>query len=163
VSQAGGGPPDEHRHVTSVFVSVPPDVTELGGFVATAADMIDELGGDVLQCAGGDKGVVLFAVFGAPVAHADDAARAVHAIERLRGLTSVDFAAGIASGLAFPAAFGGRSRIFLGALGRTTNLAARLMSAAGKGRDARGRANGRRTARAGDAPRHRAEVAEGDH
>ena len=130
---AGGGPPDEHRHVTSVFVSVPPDVTELGGFVATAADMIDELGGDVLQCAGGDKGVVLFAVFGAPVAHADDAARAVHAIERLRGLTSVDFAAGIASGLAFPAAFGGRSRIFLGALGRTTNLAARLMSAAGKG------------------------------
>ena len=130
---AGGGPPDEHRHVTSVFVSVPPDVTELGGFVATAADMIDELGGDVLQCAGGDKGVVLFAVFGAPVAHADDAARAVHAIERLRGLTGVDFAAGIASGLAFPAAFGGRSRIFLGALGRTTNLAARLMSAAGKG------------------------------
>jgi class 3 adenylate cyclase/tetratricopeptide (TPR) repeat protein len=130
---AGGGPPDEHRHVTSVFVSVPPVVTELGGFVATAADMIDELGGDVLQCAGGDKGVVLFAVFGAPVAHADDAARAVHAIERLRGLTGVDFAAGIASGLAFPAAFGGRSRIFLGALGRTTNLAARLMSAAGKG------------------------------
>src|SRR5262245_14610275 len=130
---AGGGPPDEHRHVTSVFVSVPPEVMQLGGFVATAADLIDELGGDVLQCAGGDKGVVLFAVFGAPVAHADDAARAVHAIERLRGLTGVDFAAGIASGLAFPAAFGGHSRTFLGALGKTTNLAARLMSAAGNG------------------------------
>jgi class 3 adenylate cyclase/Flp pilus assembly protein TadD len=130
---AGGEPPDEHRHVTSFFVSVPPDVDALGGFVTTAADIVDELGGDVLQCSGGDKGVVLFGVFGTPVAHPDDAARAVHAVERLRALTSLDFAAGIASGLAFAATFGGRSRTFVSALGRTTNLAARLMSAAGQG------------------------------
>ena len=48
-------------------------------------------------------------------------------------LTGVDFAAGIASGLAFTAAFGGRSRTFLSALGKTTNLAARLMASARNG------------------------------
>ena len=130
---SGGGPPDEHRHVTTVFVSLPPELADLGSFLATATDLIDEFGGDVLQCSGGDKGVVLFAVFGTPIAHSDDAARAVHAIEQLRSLTGVDFAAGITSGLTFTAAFGGRSRAFISALGNPTNLAARLMAAAPNG------------------------------
>ena len=131
---SGGGPPDEHRHVTTVFVSLPPQLADLGSFLAAATDLIDEFGGDVLQCSGGDKGVVLFAVFGTPIAHSDDAARAVpHAVEQLRGLTGVDFAAGIASGLTFTATFGGRSRAFISALGNPTNLAARLMGAAPNG------------------------------
>ena len=132
--------PDEHRLVTSVFIELPAvDDTDaralasFGAFVATAADAISDAGGDLLQCAGGDKGVVLFAVFGAPVAHPDDAARAVYAIELIRATTGVPFRAGVATGLAFAAAYGGRQRTFLTALGDTTNLAARLMGSARPG------------------------------
>jgi class 3 adenylate cyclase/tetratricopeptide (TPR) repeat protein len=132
--------PDEHRRVTSVFIELPAvDDTDagalasFGAFVATAADAISDAGGDLLQCAGGDKGVVLFAVFGAPVAHPDDAARGVHAVELIRSRTGVRFRAGVATGLAFAAAYGGQHRTFLTALGDTTNLAARLMGSARPG------------------------------
>jgi class 3 adenylate cyclase/tetratricopeptide (TPR) repeat protein len=132
--------PDEHRRVTTVFLSLPDTddraaaaLGELSRFVSSAADVLAAAGGDILQCTGGDKGIVLFAVFGAPVAHPDDAARAVHAIERLRTDTAVPFAAGVATGLAFAASFGGRSRRFVSALGDTTNRAARLMASAAAG------------------------------
>ena len=137
---AGTPLPDEHRRVASIFLELPPvDDTDagalasFGAFVAVAADAISDAGGDLLQCAGGDKGVVLFAVFGAPVAHPDDAARAVHAVELIRSTTGVPFRAGVATGLAFAAAYGGRHRTFLTALGDTTNLAARLMGSAPPG------------------------------
>jgi class 3 adenylate cyclase/tetratricopeptide (TPR) repeat protein len=137
---AAAGLPDEHRRVTSVFLSMPPvddrDADALAGFarfVSTATDLIEETGGDIVQCTGGDKGVVLFAVFGVPVAHPDDPVRAVHAVERLRASTGARFGAGVATGLAFTAAFGGQTRSFPSALGDTTNLAARLMAAAGSG------------------------------
>ncbi len=138
---AGGrGPPDEHRRITPVFISSPavddrdPAALEaFAGFVTCATDLIDDLGGDVLHCGGGDKGVTLVAVFGTPVAHPDDAARAVHAVQRLRELVAVDFGAGIASGLVFTAAFGGRTRTFFSALGNAMNVAARLMVAAAAG------------------------------
>jgi class 3 adenylate cyclase/tetratricopeptide (TPR) repeat protein len=137
---AAGGLPDEHRRVTSVFLSMPPvddrNADALAGFarfVSIATDLIGETGGDVLQCTGGDKGVVLFAVFGVPVAHPDDPLRAVHAVERLRASAGTNFGAGVATGLTFTAAFGGRARSFPSALGDTTNLAARLMAAAGSG------------------------------
>ena len=132
--------PDEHRRVTTLFLALPETddrdagaLRELSRFVAYAADTLTGAGGDILQCTGGDKGIVLFAVFGAPVAHPDDAARVVHAIERLRRNTGVSFAAGVATGLAFAATFGGRSRRFVSALGDTTNRAARLMAAAAPG------------------------------
>ena len=114
---AGAALPDEHRRVTSVFLALPAvkdsDPAGMASFVtllSAAADVISDTGGDLLQCTGGDKGVVLFAVFGAPVAHADDAVRAVNAIERIRSTTGVSFAAGVATGLAFAAACGGRER-----------------------------------------------------
>ena len=88
----------------------------------------------MLQCTGGDKGILLIAAFGVPVAHPDDAGRAVHAVERLRGATDVPFAAGVSTGLAFTAAFGGETRAFRSVLGDSTNLAARLMAAAQRAR-----------------------------
>ena len=137
---AGGQPPDEHRRVTSVFLSLPAvddrDAAALAafaGFVTTATDLIEETGGDVLQCTGGDKGVVMFAVFGTPVAHPDDPARAVRCVERIRESSGIGFRAGVATGLAFTASFGGGTRRFMSALGDTTNLAARLMVAADQG------------------------------
>jgi tetratricopeptide (TPR) repeat protein len=134
---AGTPLPGEHRRVTSVFLELPPvddtdagQLASFGAFLATAADTISDAGGDPLQCAGGDKGVILFAVFGAPVAHPDDAARAIHAVELVRSMTGMPFRAGVATGLTFAAAYGGRQRTFLSALGDTTNLAARLMASA---------------------------------
>ncbi len=136
---AGGTIPDEHRRLTTVFLSLPPvddrDPKALSGlaeFAGAAADLIGETGGDLLQCTGGDKGVVLHAVFGVPVAHPDDAVRAVHFVERMRE-TGARFGAGVATGLVFAAAFGGATRSFLSGLGDATNLAARLMAAAGDG------------------------------
>ena len=136
---AGGTIPDEHRRLTTAFLSLPPiddrDPDALSGlaeFARAAADLIGETGGDLLQCTGGDKGVVLHAVFGVPVAHPDDAVRAVHFVERMRA-TGARFGAGVATGLVFAAAFGGATRSFLTGLGDATNLAARLMAAAGDG------------------------------
>ena len=131
---AGSPPPDEHRRITTVFLSIPATGTaELEAFVVAATDLVTEMGGDVLQCTGGDKGILLIAAFGVPVAHPDDAGRAVHAVERLRGATNVPFAAGVSTGLAFTAAFGGETRRFASVLGDSTNLAARLMAAAPAG------------------------------
>ena len=76
---------------------------------------------------------MLIAAFGVPVAHPDDAARAVHAVGRLRARTALPFAAGISTGLAFTGAFGGEARRFASVLGDSTNLAARLMAAAAPG------------------------------
>ena len=69
----GGSPPP------SSVPAVEPD--HLRAFVVTATDAVVELDGDVLQCTGGDKGIVLIAVFGVPVAHPDDPSRAVHAVD----------------------------------------------------------------------------------
>ena len=130
-------PPAEHRRLTAAFLSLPAvdDLDRaalgmLGGFVSRAADAIADAGGDILQCTGGDKGIVLVAVFGAPVAHPDDAARAVYAVDRLRATTSLPFTAGVSSGLAFTATFGGAGKRFVSALGDTVNVAARIMAAA---------------------------------
>jgi class 3 adenylate cyclase/tetratricopeptide (TPR) repeat protein len=131
---AGSRPPNEHRRITTAFLSLPPvDPDELATFVAAAADVVTETSGDVLQCTGGDKGIVLIAVFGVPVANPDDAVRTVHAIARLRTRTDVPFAAGVSTGLAFTGAFGGETRRFASVLGDSTNLAARLMAAAEPG------------------------------
>ena len=131
---AGSPPPDEHRRITTVFLSIPATgIAELEAFVVAATDLVTRMGGDVLQCTGGDKGILLIAAFGVPVAHPDDAGRAVHAVERLRGMTDLPFAAGVSTGLAFTAAFGGETRRFASVLGDSTNLAARLMAAAAEG------------------------------
>ena len=131
--------PEEHRRLTTAFLSLPPlddrdpgALSRLAEFAAAAADLVGETGGDLLQCTGGDKGVVLHAVFGVPVAHPDDAVRAVHFVERMRA-TGASFSAGVATGLVFAAAYGGATRSFLTGLGDATNLAARLMAAAGDG------------------------------
>ncbi|MFZ0323579.1 MAG: AAA family ATPase, partial [Actinomycetes bacterium] len=133
-------PPDEHRRMTCAFLSLPPTddqdsvaVASLTDFVSRAADLIAEAGGDVVQCSGGDKGIVLYAVFGAPLAHPDDPLRAVHAVDQIRTATQQSFSAGISTGLAFTAVFGVQQRGFPSAIGDTTNVAARLMSAAEPG------------------------------
>ncbi len=91
-----------------------------------------------LQLTMGDKGSYLYAVFGAPLAHEDDAVRAASAALELRTLTDQldfihDIQIGISQGRARTGAYGGSERRTYGVLGDEVNLAARLMQAAPPG------------------------------
>ena len=94
--------------------------------------------GHLLQLTMGDKGSYLYAAFGAPVAHEDDAVRAVSsALELREPPAELDFIAevqiGISQGRMRTGAYGGTMRRTYGALGDEVILAARLMEAAAPG------------------------------
>lgn len=94
--------------------------------------------GTLLQLTIGDKGSYLYAAFGAPVAHEDDAVRAVAAALELSELparpNSIRSAAiGLSRGTMRTGAYGSASRRTYGVLGDEVNLAARLMEQAAPG------------------------------
>jgi predicted ATPase/class 3 adenylate cyclase len=94
--------------------------------------------GYLLQLTVGDKGSYLYTAFGAPIAHEDDALRAVSAALELRSLpVTLDFInnvkIGISQGQIFTGAYGGTMRRTYGVMGDDVNLAARLMQAAAPG------------------------------
>jgi predicted ATPase/class 3 adenylate cyclase len=114
-----------------------PDVqAKLDQCVRWVQHTVSHYEGNLLQLTIGDKGSYLYAVFGVPVAHGDDAARATAAALELRqppaelGQTTVQF--GIAHGQVWSGAYGGSTRTF-GAMGDAVNLAARLMETAPTG------------------------------
>jgi len=91
--------------------------------------------GALLQLTIGDKGSYMYAAFGAPVAHEDDAVRAVAAAldmqtppAELQFIT--DIRIGVAYGQMRSGAYGSSAQRTYGVLGDKTNLAARLMQAA---------------------------------
>lgn len=90
--------------------------------------------GWLLQVTLGDKGSYLYAAFGAPVAHGDDAARAAAAALALQQpppeLAEIGRAQiGVSGGLSRVGAVGATTRTY-GVIGDATNVAARLMEAA---------------------------------
>lgn len=91
--------------------------------------------GTLLDVTIGDKGSYLYAVFGTPITHEDDARRCVQAAIELQGMP-VEFRflqplqIGISSGTMRVGAYGGSTRRTYGALGDDTNVAARLMTMA---------------------------------
>ncbi len=109
----------------------------LDAFVRGAQAVVDRYGGNVLQLTIGDKGSSLYAVFGSPVAHEDDAARACSAALELRelgrdtGVTGISI--GLASGRLRSGTYGHATRRTFCCLGDAVNLAARLMTAAAPG------------------------------
>ncbi len=127
---------ESHRTVTVVFVRYPavrPDaVLPFLGRVATLMDLVHASGGEVVQVSGGDKGILAMVVLGAPVAHPDDAARAVHAMADLQR-HELQAAVGIATGPVFAAVLGSRSRLFPTHTGLAVNVAARLSQRAAAG------------------------------
>ena len=87
----------------------------------------------LVQLTIGDKGSYLQIAFGAPIAHEDDAARALSAALELRipPLEFIhDIQIGISQGRMRTGAYGGTSRRTYGTMGDDVNLAARLMQAA---------------------------------
>jgi class 3 adenylate cyclase/tetratricopeptide (TPR) repeat protein len=146
---------EERRVVTALFADLvgsteiterldPEDAREfLGGAIERIIEVVDELDGTIKDLAG--DGVL--ALFGAPVAHEDDAERAVlaglrivsaiaeYADEAARRFRCEGFSArvGIESGPAVVGAVGGGSRIEYGAVGDAVNSASRLQSSAEPG------------------------------
>jgi hypothetical protein len=115
----------------------PDSAAALDDVVTRAQRIVAGYGGNVLQLTIGDKGSYLYAVFGSPVAHEDDAARAcAGALElvRLGEVTAArELKIGIASGDLRSGTYGHPERRTFTCMGDATNLAARLMSAAPTG------------------------------
>src|ERR671921_194122 len=144
----------ERKYVTVLFADVvdstglgerldPEQVAEImNGAFAFLNASVKKYDGTIARLLGD----AILAFFGAPVAHEDDAERAVRAgldiqaaareyAEEVRRNYGIDFAVrvGINTGLAVLAAMGGEIRTEYTAMGDTTNVAARLQSAAEPG------------------------------
>jgi predicted ATPase/class 3 adenylate cyclase len=112
-------------------------IPKLDAFIRDVQQIVTSFGGNVLNISLGDKGAYLYAVFGAPIAHEDDAVRAVSASLQLRELpktTSVtDIQIGITYGRLRSGMYGHQFRQAFTCLGDAVNTAARLMAAAKPG------------------------------
>ena len=110
--------------------------SKLDAFIRWVQGVVAELEGALIQLTFGDKGSYLYCTFGAPVAHGDDAARAVAAAQLLRSPPHPyvrDVKIGVTYGQMYAGAYGSTMRCTYGVLGPKTNLAARLMGVAEPG------------------------------
>nr|MBA3530617.1 tetratricopeptide repeat protein [Ardenticatenales bacterium] len=111
---------------------------KLDQYIRWVQETLARYEGTLIQLTIGEKGSYLYAAFGAPIAHEDDARRAVTAAMELRALPpellfieSVQI--GISRGTMRTGAYGGTTRRTYGVLGDEVNLAARLMQHAAPG------------------------------
>lgn len=108
--------------------------TKLDRFIRLVQAVVARYEGNVLQLTIGDKGSYVYAAFGAPYAHEDDAARALNAALEIRAAGDLDpIQIGISRGMMRTGAYGGETRRTYGVLGDEVNLAARLMAKAAPG------------------------------
>lgn len=133
------------RPVTPLFVKfggIDYDADDAGerldAFVRWAQRAVHRRGGTLLQLTLDAKGTFLYATFGAPVAHEDDPARAMHAALALRALPPElgyigALQMGLTRGEVWTGSCGGAGRFCYSAIGADVNLAARLMAAARPG------------------------------
>jgi predicted ATPase/class 3 adenylate cyclase len=110
---------------------------KLDEFVRAAQHVLASYGGNLLQVTLGDKGAYLYGVFGTPLAHEDDAARACAAALELQALehstAAREIRIGITYGRLHSGTHGHAKRRTFCCLGDAVNLAARLMSKAPSG------------------------------
>ncbi len=107
-------------------------------FIRGVSSLLTRYEGSLIQLTIGDKGSYLYAAFGAPIAHEDDAIRAGAAaleIQELAGrLEFLDpLQIGLTLGRMRTGAYGSATRRTYGVLGDNVNLAARLMAASAPG------------------------------
>jgi predicted ATPase/class 3 adenylate cyclase len=111
---------------------------KLDAYMRWVQNVLGRYEGYLLQLTVGDKGSYLYASFGAPIAHDDDANRAVAAAIELQApppeLTFVqNIQIGISQGRLRTGAYGGQLRRTYGVLGDEVNTSARLMGKAEPG------------------------------
>ncbi|HEY5889749.1 MAG TPA: AAA family ATPase [Acidimicrobiia bacterium] len=135
-----GGLMGQLREVVNLFVGFGAENPDTGGpyetfdaLVSKAQEVVSSYEGMVLQVLVDEKGRHLHAVFGASMAHEDEARRAVVAALDLVRVANEQIRIGVASGAAYVGAYGGSSRMTLGVIGPSVNLAARLMQTARAG------------------------------
>jgi len=111
---------------------------KLNAYLCWVQNVLARYEGYLIELTTGDKGSYLYAVFGAPLAHEDDAGRAVAAALELRApppelgfIRSVQI--GLSQGQMRAGAYGSPERRTYGVLGSEVNIAARLMSKARPG------------------------------
>jgi adenylate cyclase len=112
--------------------------SKLDTFIRRIQQILARYDGTLLQLTIGDKGSYLYAAFGAPTAHEDDARRAAHAALEWRALPDEltflqPLQIGISRGVMATGACGSSTRRAYAAMGDEVNLAARLMSRAAPG------------------------------
>ncbi|MGE5248785.1 MAG: GAF domain-containing protein [Bacteroidota bacterium] len=135
----------ELRPATALFMKFggldydnePEAAAQLNAFVQWVEQVSALHNGSIIQFTVGDKGSYIYIVFGAPVAHKDDAVQAVFTALELAALPESlshmkDLYIGVASGQMRVGAYGGSTHRTYGAIGDRTNLAARLMMAASR-------------------------------
>lgn len=108
---------------------------KLKALIAFAQGVIHHQGGDIIQLTVGDKGSFFYAAFGAPIAHEDDALRALRSALNLqkyqrRNPEGLSLQIGLASGQARTGIYGGYQRFSYGVIGKEVVLACRLMESA---------------------------------
>ncbi len=116
-----------------------PDIAKkLNAYVCWVQQTLSQVEAELIQVTIGDKGIYLFAAFGAPVAHSDDLQRAAWVARYLqeppsnlpfRPLVQI----GMAQGRMRMGAYGSESRRTFGVQGPAVNLAAALMTLAQPG------------------------------
>lgn len=110
---------------------------KLNDFICWVQETLARYEGYLLQIIMGDKGSHFYALFGAPIAHEDDEARAVaSALDLQNRPDSLAFIEhmqiGISQGMMYVGSYGGYQRRTYSGLGEQVNMAARLMSKAGR-------------------------------
>lgn len=110
---------------------------KLDAFIRHVQRIVTAYGGNLLQLTLGDKGAYVYVVFGSPVAHEDDAARAAAAALELRELDGFTAATGLQIGIGYGRLYSGTcghaDRQTFTCLGTAVNFAARLMMKAPPG------------------------------
>ena len=110
--------------------------SRLDAYVQAVQQILARYRSYMIQLTIGDKGSYFYASFGAPLAHEDDAVRAVSAALELRDLkmdSIAEIQIGISQGHTRTGAYGGTQRRTYGVLGDGVNMAARLMQNAAPG------------------------------
>lgn len=132
---------NEHRRVVVMFVRFggfdydhDPNVGEqLQQYAAAMIRIIHKYDGYLNKIDMGDKGSKYIVLFGAPVAHENDAERALRCALELRDLAPTTTHIGINAGVVFCGQVGSKLRQEYTVMGDPVNLAARLMQAAQSG------------------------------
>ncbi len=125
----------EFRSVTTVFISFEKIETHaaLDEFATQVLHQIHNFSGYFKEIDFGDKGGVMLAFFGAPVAYENNVLRALSfakALQEENADGKWQFRMGITTGIAYTGIIGGSERCQYAAVGNQVNLAARLMTEA---------------------------------
>lgn len=130
----------ELRRITVLFINLPElndpnlSVEHIQDRVRAIQSIVYRYEGSINKISMDDKGVTLIGVFGLPpLSHEDDAVRGVQSalvIHQNIAAMGVDYAIGITTGKAFCGIIGNQQRREYTILGRSVNLAARLMQIA---------------------------------